>query len=235
MKTSFAVACLVASSSALKLSDPGLGPSVNSLEHCPDFDERFTLADGKTRAIPYPQVYYNCRADYQLLQKKSSDPNWGPGVNGLEHCPDFDERFTLADGKTKAIPFPQVYYNCKADYQLTQKKDPNWGPPVDSLPHCPDFDERFTLADGTTKAVPYPQIYYNCKSDYQLVQKQEKAKDIGSDIANLQHCPDFDERFTLTDGKTMAVPYPQKNYNCNPEYALSQKKEGQLETIAIKI
>ena len=176
MKISFAVACLIASSSALKVREVPWGPDVNALEHCPDFDERFTLADGKTRAIPYPQVYYNCKADYQLVQKKSNDPNWGPNVNTLEHCPDFDERFTLADGKTKAIPFPQVYYNCKADYQLTQKankkQDPNWGPSVNSLEHCPDFDERFTLADGKTKAIPYPQVYYNCKADYQLVQKQ---------------------------------------------------------------
>jgi len=39
-----------------------------------------------------------------MLQIK--DPNWGPNVNSLEHCPDFDERFTLTDGKTRAVPFP---------------------------------------------------------------------------------------------------------------------------------
>jgi len=106
MKISLAVACLVASSSALKIADPNWGPSVDSLPNCPDFDERFTLNDGRTRAIPYPQVYYNCRADFQLVQHKNMDPNWGPGVNTLENCPDFDERFTLKDGTTKAIPYP---------------------------------------------------------------------------------------------------------------------------------
>jgi len=25
-----------------------------AMEHCPDFDERFTLANGQTRAIAYP-------------------------------------------------------------------------------------------------------------------------------------------------------------------------------------
>ena len=111
------------------------------------------------------------------LQQKS-EPNWGPSVNSLPHCPDFDERFTLADGVTKAVPYPEVYYNCKSDYQLHQKQDPNWGPPVDSLPHCPDFDERFTLADGKTKAVAYPNIYYNCKADYQLsTQKKPVQKE----------------------------------------------------------
>ena len=133
-----------------------IGPPVDSLEHCPDFDERFTLADGKTKAIPYPEVYYNCKKDYQLVQKKG---DIGPPVDSLEHCPDFDERFTLKDGKTRAIPYPEVYYNCKAAYQFnqfTQKSDPNWGPSVNSLEHCPDFDERFTLADGKTRAIPYP-------------------------------------------------------------------------------
>jgi len=92
-----------------------------------------------------------------------------------------------------------------------------------------------TLNDGRTKAIAYPGINYNCKADYQLTQKASKSKDIGSDIAALQHCPDFDERFTLTDGKTMAVPYPQKNFNCNPEYALTQKKEGELINMQIRI
>ena len=95
---------------------------LNTLEHCPDFNERFTLADGKTKGIPYPEIHFNCNPDYTLAKKQSlaQDPNWGPNVNGLEHCPDFDERFTLADGKTKAIAYPAINYNCNANYQLVQ-------------------------------------------------------------------------------------------------------------------
>ena len=120
--------------------------------------------------------------------------------------------------------------------------DPNWGPSVNSLPHCPDFDERMTLTDGKTKAVPYPEVGFNCNKDWQLAQQDKNAtvnatanttklteqqshsKDIGSDIAVLEHCPDFDERMTLKNGRDLAVPYPQKGFNCNPEYALHQKK-----------
>jgi hypothetical protein len=197
---------------------PNIGPPVDSLPHCPDFDERMTLNDGKTRGVAYPAVGYNCKADYQLAQKKD-DPNWGPPHGSLPHCPDFDERFTLADGKTMGVPYPQVGYNCTSDYQLAQKKDPNWGAPHASLEHCPDFDERFTLVDGKTKAIPYPQVNYNCSSDYQLAEK--KKKDIASDLAGLPHCPDFDERFTLNDGKTIGIPYPREHYNCKADYALS--------------
>jgi len=32
----------------------GIGKDVSTLPHCPDFDERWTLNDGKTRGIPYP-------------------------------------------------------------------------------------------------------------------------------------------------------------------------------------
>ena len=68
MKVSFAVACLISNTSAVKLrtpseslvqfldsnavqveQDPAAGAfakSVQTLEHCPDFNERFTLKDG---------------------------------------------------------------------------------------------------------------------------------------------------------------------------------------------
>merc|ERR1719362_1577888 len=146
---------------------PNWGPPVDSLPHCPDFDERMTLNDGKTRGVAYPHVGYNCTSEYQLAEKKKKeDPNWGPAHATLPHCPDFDERFTLADGKTRGVPYPQVGYNCTSDYQLAQKKDPNWGAPHASLEHCPDFDERFTLTDGKTRAVPYPEVNYNCTKEY---------------------------------------------------------------------
>jgi hypothetical protein len=61
------------------------------------------------------------------IDEQQKDPNWGPSVDSLPHCPDFDERFTLADGKTKAVPYPQIYYNCKADYQLSMGKQPKEG------------------------------------------------------------------------------------------------------------
>ena len=96
-------------------------PSFNprNTEHCPDFNERFTLVDGLTRAIPYPQSGWNCNADYHLAQtapapsapvKRSFDPR------NTEHCPDFDERFTLTDGLTRAVPYPNAGWNCNADY-----------------------------------------------------------------------------------------------------------------------
>ena len=38
-------------------------------------------------------------------------------------------------------------------------------------------------------------------------------------VTKLEHCPDFVERHTLTNGATRAVPYPKKGYNCNPDFA----------------
>ena len=39
-------------------------------------------------------------------------------LKGLEHCPDFNERFTLRNGRTKAIAYPADGFNCSAEYGL---------------------------------------------------------------------------------------------------------------------
>jgi hypothetical protein len=52
-------------------------------------------------------------------------------------------------------------------------------------------------------------------------QQKEKELKTPTPWATLEHCPDFDERFTLVDGKTRAVPYPRKGYNCNPEWSMA--------------
>jgi hypothetical protein len=44
------------------------GFNINTLEHCPDFNERMTLLNGKTKAVSYPQKGFNCNADYGLAQ-----------------------------------------------------------------------------------------------------------------------------------------------------------------------
>ena len=30
----------------------------------------------------------------------------------------------------------------------------------------------------------------------------------------IEYCPDFDELFTLMDGNTSAIPFPKNKYNC---------------------
>ena len=41
----------------------------------------------------------------------------------------------------------------------------------------------------------------------------------GKDLpwSGVQHCPDFNERRTLKDGKTTAVQWPAKGFNCHNE------------------
>ena len=89
--------------------------------------------------------------------------------------------------------------------------------------------------NGVTKAVAYPNPGFNCNADYGLSQKKggpgtaapgaakgetryvPHAHPDDGTIANLQHCPNFNERMTLLDGKTKAVSYPNKGYNCKIE------------------
>merc|ERR1719361_2377541 len=100
-----------------------------------------------------------------------------------------------------------------------------------------------TLLNGVTKAVAYPQPGFNCNRDYGLVQGLAQgapaaAADTryvphvhtglkGFDIQSLEHCPDFNERFSLLNGVTRAVAYPNPGFNCNADYGLIQLKNGE--------
>jgi hypothetical protein len=240
------------------------GLDMSKVQHCPDFNERMTLLDGKTKAVPYPEAGFNCNADYGLAQgappAAAKDTRYVPyayaGHKGLdmskvEHCPDFNERMTLLNGQTKAVPYPEAGWNCNADYGLAQgappaaaKGDPLYVPyavkghkglDMSKVQHCPDFNERMTLLDGKTKAVPYPEAGFNCNADYGLAQgaPPAAAKDTryvpyayaghkGLDMSKVEHCPDFNERMTLLNGQTKAVPYPEAGWNCNADYGLAQ-------------
>jgi len=182
------------------------GFDIAVLEHCPDFNERMTLLNGKTKAVAYPAAGFNCNADYGLAQggPNTAAPGAGkgetrgvlhahPGLKGfdiavLEHCPDFNERMTLLNGKTKAVAYPAAGFNCNADYGLAQ------GGPNTPAPGAKATDPRQVMP-----------VYTGLK---------------GFDIHTLEHCPDFNERMTLLNGRDKAVAYPAKGFNCNADYGL---------------
>jgi hypothetical protein len=185
------------------------------LEHCPDFDERMTLKDGLTRGIAYPKAGYNCHSDWALVQEA---PATIPAFDAerIEHCPDFDERMTLKDGRTTGIAFPNAGYNCHSNWSLVQEQPTLPGFDAERLEHCPDFNERMTLKDGRTAGIPYPHAGFNCHGDYALV--QDAPAKFNPDT--LEHCPDFwDDRHTLTDGRTEGIPYPKAGFNCHIEWS----------------
>ena len=113
-------------------------------------------------------------------------------------------------------------------------------PPIkNNMESCP-IDERKNLGDGSTKAVAYPKAGFNCNPygvrasiPHSLVQKAPKCD--GDPFATTLHVPyeykpecmnpplipsiescPIDERKTLSDGRTKAIPYPLPNYTCNP-------------------
>ena len=98
-----------------------------------------------------------------------------------------------------------------------------------SLPACPDAP-RTIMDDGETHVTKYPFVGATCQlqiGEVSLVMlngapappKQDPIAKIGADVKGLEHCPDFVERHTLTNGATRAVAYPAKGYNCNADYA----------------
>ena len=146
MKVSFAVACLLSTSSAVKLRSMKDGPQEydpsktpwdkETLPECPADTGRTIMDDGKTHVSKYPNVGSTCKfqvgAD-SLVQfvdnaeniQTATDPAAAAlnnNASGLQHCPDFNERFTLTDGKTKGVPYPEIGFNCNPDYSLQDKK-----------------------------------------------------------------------------------------------------------------
>merc|ERR1719263_1952895 len=97
-----------------------------------------------------------------------------------------------------------------------------------------------TLLNGKTKAVAYPAKGWNCNADYGLAQagpgtggdksgryvNYKFPGHAGLDMSKVEHCPDFNERMTLLNGKTKAVAYPAKGWNCNADYGLAQAGPG---------
>ena len=155
----FAIAALLSASNAYKLKSAEPWDK-DSLPTCPD-EPRTIMDDGKTHVTKYPYVGATCKlqiGETTLIMMQTEDP--APKPFQLEHCPDFSERTTLVDGKTRAVAFPAKGYNCTAEYSLAEGH-----PKHLELEHCPDFDERHTLVNGTTLAIPYPKKGYNCNPD----------------------------------------------------------------------
>ena len=135
MKVSFAVACLLSTSKAVKLRSKqrDAGPwtwdssktpwDKDSLADCPSDAGRTIMDDGKTHVSKYPNVGATCKmqkdAPADSLVQVDQDPRAGAfagDVQTLEHCPDFNERFTLKDGRTKGVPYPEIGFNCNPDF-----------------------------------------------------------------------------------------------------------------------
>merc|ERR1711939_975155 len=138
---------------------------------------------------------------------------------------------------TRGIPYPLKGFNCNANYGLNQVTAPLYvpysgysiGDKLKKLEHCPDFNERMTLLDGKTRGIPYPEKGYNCNGNYGLAELAGsgplyvpyKGYNLAKDLKGLQHCPDFNERMTLLDGRTRGIPYPEPGFNCNGNYGLN--------------
>lgn len=191
---------------------------LNSLEHCPSFNDRFVLQDGVTRAIPYPQTGFNCNKDWAALSMQNPADGNAKGFK-TDHWPKA-EKGLWAWG---AAPY--------TDPKLLN-------PPADlsAMESCPNMVDRHVLLNGRTLAVPYPEKGYNCQnwgvylqtsSDIQADPKTESLHtwdaapyaspgilNPPADLNRLEFCPNMVDRHVLNNGRTLAIAYPEKGYNC---------------------
>jgi len=233
----------------------------DSLAACPEDETRNILDDGYTQKVKWPMVGSTCALqiseDVTLVMlggpaaelggakpaatkpaaaKKPEVPIGAPNLDNLEHCPDFNERYTLRNGTDMAVPYPKAGFNCNPAWSLAQAP---WAANVvpanipagatypAGLEHCPDRPERQTLRDGVT----VPVAGKNCNADaypavagvpwpYALAQGPWPANVVPANVpagatypAGLEHCPDRPERQTLRDGVTK----PVAGVNCNAD------------------
>ena len=144
---SFTFAALIAAVSAIRLQEPW---KESTLPDCPDFS-RSVLDDGQTHVVRYPHVGATCKGPPVPEPKGTKEAQAAPALVqlsedppaeatkpaakdvppkqaapapwvGLEHCPNMDERFTLVDGRTRAIPWPAAGFNCHNEGQVTAQK-----------------------------------------------------------------------------------------------------------------
>ena len=156
----FALAALVATSQAVNLVEPW---DPESLPDCPE-GKRTKMDDMKTHVTKYPYVGATCKVqvgETALIMMENEDI--ASDIAPLEHCPDFDYRFTLNNGKTRAVPYPQPGYNCNNNFYAVQVAD---GIDAAHLEHCPNMNEKTTLLDGKTTAVAFPQRHFNCNPEW---------------------------------------------------------------------
>ena len=116
----------------------------------------------------------------------------------LPPCPSA-ERTMMDDGKTHVVKFPYVGATCKAA----------------SLAEVESTDED---AKAPKKGAAKPAAKPAAKGAAKPAAKgKPAAKKDPAPWRHLEHCPDFNERRTLKNGKTEAVAYPKKGYNCSNE------------------
>ena len=124
---------------------------------------------------------------------------WDPST--LPPCPSA-ERTMMDDGKTHVVKFPYVGATCKAA-SLAE---------VESA----DEDAKAPKKKGAAKPAAKPAAKAAAKPGAKPGAKPAAKKD-PAPWRHLEHCPDFNERRTLKNGRTEAVPYPKKGYNCSNE------------------
>jgi len=129
---------------------------------------------------------------------------WDPST--LPPCPSA-ERTMMDDGKTHVVKFPYVGATCKAA-SLAEVES------TDEDAKAPKKGAAKPAAKPAAKGAAKPAAKGAAKP---AAKGKPAAKKDPAPWRHLEHCPDFNERRTLKNGKTEAVAYPKKGYNCSNE------------------
>jgi hypothetical protein len=125
----------------------------------------------------------------------------------LPDCPEDESRTRMDDGKTHVSKYPNVGATCKL--QIGEM----------SLIMMGKEEPEAKGADGKPVEKKTVPVEAAVKAD-ESGKPAEKKEDFSA-LKGLEHCPDFNERFTLVNGRTRAIAYPNSGFNCSIEYGLA--------------
>ena len=204
MKYSFAVACLLGLSSAVKISGDPVSWDKDTLPDCPADKTRTVMDDGKTHVTKYPYVGASCKIQVEeegitLIQTHGPSDEYSFAAQ-TEAAPATAAQTTVAapasaSGATK--PEDQRRSTASEDARYRQ---PDYAPEV---------------PEPAPPAKPPAPVYPNYNSPTWRPDGYRSPN-----FQDVEHCPNFNERFTLTNGRTYAVPYPRSGWNCRNGYGL---------------
>ena len=141
---------------------------------------------------------------------------WDPST--LPPCPSA-ERTMMDDGKTHVVKFPYVGATCKAaSLAEVESTDEDAKAPKKGAAKPAAKGAAKPAAKGAAKPAAKGAAKPAAKGAAKPAAKgKPAAKKDPAPWRHLEHCPDFNERRTLKNGKTEAVAYPKKGYNCSNE------------------
>ena len=213
MKTTFAIAMLLQSSQSIRIKnrDAPLAWDPKTLPECPSDGARTIMDDGKTHVAKYPFVGASCKLQTgsTLIQLEEEKPktkaereaSTSQKEGATEGAEEAKEEEATPDQKKPLTKSEREALKAKKGDKAEEGKEGE---------KKEEGKEVEAPKEGDAGAAPKKEEKRKPNTPRKMITSETDpaAADYRKVLNTLQHCPDFNERFSLQDGVTRAIPYP---------------------------